>query len=246
MLLPLLLTMLASASPCPLATPTILKQEKGGFTALWRFENSPHLHAPLREGELAEYERWVKSRTTLGAKGLIENHLEVGRRLKQKLSPQDPFRKMIEKNEHNALLVASGASGSIRPISCLESQPFRRLAAWMDLRTKPMEFLATILARGNELAVIADFYPNDYSGAQESAAARKEKARLRKKGWGREINFHNHPFNFANPYGDIGGTLAPSIADVGMYQDSRPREARITNGLHTVVFSMPDYSRFRR
>jgi hypothetical protein len=243
MVFSLLLAMAALAADCPLSSPEILKAEKGGFTALWRFTNSAALHAPLGGGELAQYERWVRANTRLDAKGLIENNIQVGRRLKKHLSPQDPFRKTIERNERNGRLVSSGAVGRIRPISCLESQPFRRLMAWMDLRTKPVEFLSTILTRGNELILIADFYPNDYSGAQESRAARHAKASLRRRGWGREVNLHNHPFNFANEYGDVGGALAPSSADVEMYQSSRPSEAWITNGIDTVVFT--DYSRFK-
>lgn len=243
MILSLFFAIVALAADCPLATPEILKAEKGGFTALWRFKNTSALQAPLAAGELSHYTRWVKANTHLDAKGLIEKNIEVGRRLVKSLSRNDPFRASIRTNERNGRLVSSGSVGRIRPISCLESQPFRRLLTFTDLRTKPSEFLATILTRGDELILIADFYPNDYSGAYESAAAKNAKARLRRKGWGREVNFHNHPFNFANPYGDIGGALAPSTADVEMYQRSRPSEARITNGLDTVVFT--DYSRFR-
>lgn len=243
MVFSLLTATAALATACPLASPEILKAQKGGFTALWRFTASPALHAPLGAGELAGYERWVRAHTRLDAKGLIENNIRVGRRLKKSLSPRDPFRKAIEKNERNGRLISSGEVGRIRPLSCLESQPFRQLAAWVDLRIKPTEFFATILTKGDELILIADFYPNSYSGAHESRAARKAKALLRKDGWGREASLHNHPFNFANEYGDVGGALAPSSADVAMYQESRPFEARITNGLDTVVFS--DYSKFR-
>lgn len=244
MVISLLLGLAAFAAECPLAAPEILKAERGGFTALWRIESSPALMAPLSGGELAAYERWVRAHTRLDAKGLIENNIQVGRRLKKNLAPGDPFRAAIEKNERNGRLVSTGAVGRFRPISCLESQPFRRLAAWKDLRTKPVEFLATILRKGDDLILIADFYDNGYSGAQESRTARKAKAALRQKGWGLEVNLHNHPFHFANEYGDIGGALAPSTADVAMYQSSRPSEAWITNGLDTVVFS--DYSRFRK
>jgi hypothetical protein len=228
---------------CPMVSPAVLKAGNGGFTVLWRLKNDASLDAPLKNGELASYERWVKAHTSLDARGLIENNIRVGRGFKKSLSSRDPFRDAIEKNEKNGRLVSSGRVGRFHPISCLESLPFRRLAAWVDLRTKPTEFLATILKRGNEIAVIADFYPNDYSGAGESRAARHAKASLRQKGWSHEINFHNHPFNFANEYGDVGGALAPSTADVAMYQSSRPAEAWITNGIDTVVFT--DYSKFK-
>jgi hypothetical protein len=238
-----LLTGSMALADCPMITPTVLKTGNGGFTALWRLKSTASLSAPLKNGELASYERWVKAHTLLDARGLIESNIRVGRGLKKSLSSRDPFRAAIEKNEWNGRLVSSGRVGRIRPISCLESLPFRRLAAFVDLRTKPMEFLATILRHGEEIALIADFYPNDYSGAGESRAARSTKAALRKKGWGREINLHNHPFNFANEYGDVGGALAPSTADVETYQNNRPAEARITNGIDTVVFT--DYSRFK-
>src|SRR5690606_28489531 len=120
----LILISSAALADCPMIAPKILKSEKGGFTAEWRLPNSAGLQAPLKKGELGAYTRWVKSKTSLDARGLIENNIQVGRRLKKNISSRDPFHAAIEKNEKNGRLVSSGAVGKIRPISCLESLAF--------------------------------------------------------------------------------------------------------------------------
>jgi hypothetical protein len=90
---------------------------------------------------------------------------------------------------------------------------------------------------------VADFYRKGYTGAGESAFARSLVRKRTRSGWKWRVNFHNHPFDFQNSYGDLGGVLVPSEADIANYQTSRPPEAWITNGLNTVVFQPGAYQR---
>ena len=56
------------------------------------------------------------------------------------------------------------------------------------------------------------------------------------------VLIHNHPFNFSNPYGDIGGLLAPSSPDLKYFKDITDTNIKfvITNGLESVLLTKSD------
>ena len=246
-----LLPQLAQAADCDF-TPKVLKRAKGGYTALWQLPNSAELHQPVNppEENYLHYVSWVRSKTNLDAVGLLRNHSAVVQKVLRELGPgNSAFRDALLLGERNLDRILRGEVGQIRPMNCLESIPFREFLKVVDLRECAQETYVSILRKGDQLTLIADLYPGDKGSegiAAESSAARKERRALTKKGWKLVGHFHNHPFQFDNPYGDLGGATAPSGPDLGVYQSAGVEFALISNGIETIELTAKDLTKLER
>lgn len=135
-------------------------------------------------------------------------------------------------------------------MNCLEGLVFNEFLKVVDLRHKPEEFFSSWMIKGPEIQVIADFYGDSGNlrggGASESTAASIYRNRLLREDWILYASYHNHPFSFDNSYGNVGGNLAPSEADISLYRERRPLYALIANGIDTVELTEKDYLAFER
>jgi hypothetical protein len=233
----------SAASECELPTPKILIRTASALTAKWILPTSAELHSVFRGNDerLAQFRSWVRSQTNLSAVGLLENHLRVLRSASEGLPSNDPFLHELLKDQQVVLRVLGGRAGRLQPMTCLQSLPFRYFLRGTDLRRQKAELSAYFLTLGKQIVIVADFDSRSDSGARESVIGRKERLSLQKTGWRLLAHFHNHPFNFKNPYGDWGGVLAPSSADLQVYRAAQPEFAWITNGIETLVMPRAAY-----
>ena len=137
----------------------------------------------------------------------------------------------------NGRLVIAGSAGVLRPIECVEALLVEYQAARFPMASRPTEFHAVLLERGDApnrehrvyFAGSGAPWPPKANLLFERAAAD------RREGWRAVAHLHNHPFLFAG--GDIAGANAPSLTDVQFWRHLRDslglESARVTNGFAT-------------
>jgi len=156
----------------------------------------------------------------------------------------------------NSDAVASGAAGSVGPISCLEWLLFQRQDRRFPMLARPTEFGAWVL-RGNGRVHVY------LSGADRIGGRLREEVTGRvaadvTAGFTPVAHLHNHPFLFDRKPGDrtwatpetvndVAGALAPSLSDVKLWRALRERVGLqggwVTNGLDTAHFTSQDLDR---
>lgn len=156
----------------------------------------------------------------------------------------------------NSDALASGAVGTIGPVSCLEWLLFRRQDRRFPMLSRPTELFAWVL-RGNGRVHVY------LSGADRVGGRLREEVTERvagdvAAGFAPVAHLHNHPFMFdrrpgdrtwatEDTVGDIGGALAPSLSDVRLWRALRVRlglrGGSITNGLDSARFTAGDLDR---
>ncbi|MGZ3692941.1 MAG: S8 family serine peptidase [Bdellovibrionota bacterium] len=230
----------------------IIRKKKNGYTALWEMKRSAELSAPYSGSEpnYSNYVKWVKSKTQWTAKEILQNHLAVAKKAIEGMDPKDSFVVGMKKDNAEVEQIINGEIGRFHAMNCLESVPFREFLKVVDLRKYSQELNATVLQKNGELKIIGDFYlvPTPEGGAAgtgESDSALALRHKLLREGWTYLAHYHNHPFAFDNPYGDIGGNTAPSEADVAHYLEDKPELALISNGLESIELSREDYSKLK-
>jgi len=188
-----------------------------------------------------KYNHWVESHAPGDYRAILQKHIEAGRRILQKLNPDDPFAQEIRESEKQVLKIINGENGSVHPINCIESLVFREFLKSQQNITSKREFSAHIFQNGEQIQILGEWLttaenPNDFSGYSESTELVTARTQLLQKGWTLLSHFHNHPFSFDNPWGDIGGGLAPSNADIKSDADQKISFSLITNGIETIRF----------
>ncbi|HRO66967.1 MAG TPA: hypothetical protein PL182_05335 [Pseudobdellovibrionaceae bacterium] len=233
----------------PSASPRILGTAALGQTSLWSFTSDLLSLGSftLKTSKEQAHARWVLGNTNWSARENILNGIRIRQDAIRNLPTTDPFRRSLERDIRNLSKVRRADVGRIRHIRCLEGIAFREFLKVADLRSHPQEFQAVFMEKQGRIVMIGDFYRKsrrDVVGTSASKTADRERARLLREGWTYYAHLHNHPFDFKNAYGDVGGTLVPSDADIALYLSERPRYAWITNGLETIEISGKDFSRF--
>lgn len=220
----------------------IVSRKANGHTTFWSLKSTAHLDRkdPGTAPHLAAYRRWVRSKTSWTARQGLKNIFNLLSQAKENGSLLFPIAAF------NTRQVLQGRAGHIRPMACLESLVFDEFLTVVDLTKSPQEAHAYFLKKGDDIQILGDFYdhPGDL-GTSPSALTQREMQRRLRSGWRFWISYHNHPFDFANPYGDIGGNLAPSEPDIQTYLYERPQEAIITNGLESLVLRKSDFYKFK-
>ncbi len=186
------------------------------------------------------YLSWINEHTKLSSLEILENHRDiVEKTFLYRAHARDV---MTEQNPdvHNSNLIIEGRVGKIRPINCLETWLFDTFNHDYPLSKSPKEFHAAIL-RNEKSKQIRIYYEHqadgiDYAGVNTSDKVLGLIKRDLAEGWTLFYDLHNHPFNFKNPYGDLGGILCPSTADMSFYHYPSPglENAVITNGRDTI------------
>jgi hypothetical protein len=220
----------------------VVSRKASGHTTFWSLKANAQLNRedPGTAPRLASYRRWVHANTSWTARQGLANLFNLLRQAKENGSLLFPVAVF------NTGQVVHGKAGRIRPMACRESLVFDEFLTVVDLTKSPQEAHAYYLRKGQQVLILADFYdhPGDL-GTGPSLLTEREVHRRIRAGWRLWISYHNHPFDFANSYGDIGGNLAPSEADVESYQSELPQMAIITNGLESLVLRKSDFNKFK-
>jgi hypothetical protein len=161
-----------------------------------------------------------------------------------------------QRESENGRMVLDGRAGKPRPVNVMEWRLLQHQAHRFPLIEHPTEFSAFIL-RGHG-RIHAYMTGGDSIGVkirQEVMALIEQDL---KNGWTILAQFHNHPFMFDRIPGDrmfttedsrsdIGGALAPSLADVQMWRrlwEALGLQATwVTNGLDSYQFDSEDFNR---
>jgi hypothetical protein len=177
---------------------------------------------------MKSYREWIRSHTPWDAFEDLEN-------LKKLL--EDPHVKPTKETEATLLNLENMMKqtvGTIRPANCLESLLMNEMMWVVDLRKNAIENHAYIYRKGDELTVLADFYPDPAKSIKETTEKRRK---LVNDGWEYAISFHTHPFNPDVKSPDVGGNLVPTSQDLETWIKEKPSVAVITNGFET--FELP-------
>lgn len=249
-MLPLTGPMAVMAEPCePAPSPRVIARDSGGRSLGWDFTAGFPLRStfPLDAEPERSHVKWIRSRTSWTAVENLRNGIAVRQRALSFLSPGDSFRTSLEADIRNTRKIVEGRIGVIRPVRCLEGLAMREFLKTADLRSHPQEFMAIVLEKNGALKMLGDFYrrpAGSVVGVATSPAVLAETKRWLKIGWRYHAHLHNHPFNFDNDYGDIGGALAPSDADLATYRSQKPERAWITNGLEVIEIKRSEFGLF--
>lgn len=238
------------AGPCePAPSPRVIARNANGRSLGWDFTAgfSRGSTFPLDAEPERSHVNWIRSRTPWTALENLSNGITVRRHALSFLSPGDPFRASLEADIRNVRKIVEGRIGVIRPVRCPEGLAMREFLKTADLRSHPQEFMAIVLEKNGVLKMLGDFYrrpAGSVVGVATSPAVLAETKRWLKIGWRYYAHLHNHPFNFDNDYGDIGGALAPSDADIATYRLQKPERALITNGLEVIEIKRSEFDLF--
>lgn len=241
-----LLPLTAAAAPCEsLLHRQVVAIRETGRTVAFDF---PVLPAELgasekRDAREETYRAWVRSHPLTDDRALLQNSIDVRRRALAQLPADAPFRLTLLADIRQLTRILSGEIGRIAPPSCLQDVAFREFLDVVDLTVHPQEFGAYVFTREGQTRMVGDFdlVTEDGGGAPLSRTLGAETERLLREGWILEAHLHNHPFVFDNPYGDVGGTPAPSGPDVATYRSIAPRRAWITNGIDVIEIERSEF-----
>lgn len=240
----------AMPAPCePLPSPRVIARNAEGRSLGWDFPAGFSLRGtfPRNTEPESSHVAWIRSRTAWTAVENLRQGIAIRQRALSFLTPGDPFRASLEADIRNVRKIVDGRIGMIRPVRCAEGLAMREFLKTVDLRKNPQEFMAVVLEKDGAFKMLGDFYrkPADsVVGVNTSSAVLNETRRWMKRGWRYHAHLHNHPFSFDNPYGDIGGALAPSEADLATYRSQKPERAWITNGLETIEIKRAEFHLF--
>jgi hypothetical protein len=150
-------------------------------------------------------------------------------------------------------LILNGSAGRIEPVNCLEALLLAEQEARFPSRKAATEFQALVMERGEggakQLRVY--FASGDLAGMAPLLDPILDRVRGDLAlGWKARGHLHNHPFIFLPGQDDIAGTAIPSATDAESYvwygKEFGIAEARITNGVSTLVIPSGQFSLFAR
>jgi hypothetical protein len=212
--------------------PVVLREAADTVYLAWTFpaEQMDRSVTPSRLPALSSFLDTVRARAgALDARGLIERQIAHYAARPDSASQGEAA---------NGRMVLAGSAGVLRPIDCVEALLVEYQAARFPMASRPTEFQAVLLERGEPPNRQRRVY---FAG---SGAPWPPKGNLlfervaadRREGWRAVAHLHNHPFLFAAD-GDIAGANAPSLTDVQFWRHLRDslglESARVTNGFAT-------------
>lgn len=226
----------AVTSRCELPEPTVLRREGGAVLQVYVLVADPIWES----GTLPEAPGYLAYRDTMRAAGA-----DRARPLSDPPRPaSEAEEKMWAGEAANVDLMFSDA-GEVRRIRCLEAALFALQDARHSQLTRPTEFIAHLLRRGDSLRVYfgagdAMFPPRAVYGLAEVTADVAA-------GWTYGVVLHNHTLLGWN--GRLAlGVPAPSTSDVqlfrGLVEELGLREVWVTNGMYTGVVRAGELGRF--
>ena len=228
------------ASECAfLSHPTIILQTSHQTELVWE-EPATLLDSEVPASQtLNNYQNWVSSRTNLRGAELLKNYNKIISSEIKKMetrNEQADFVESLKRNVRATGQIISGEVGKIRPINCVEALLFENLLGFSPQASQ--EFRGLVLKSSSDMIRI--YFSFDRAGLDGGIATsevfnKKIQSDLL-QGWKIHLDLHNHPFSFENPYGDIGGNIAPSGADEKTYLFEKPEKAVITNGVDSAEF----------
>ncbi|PRD43051.1 hypothetical protein C5748_12630 [Phyllobacterium phragmitis] len=160
----------------------------------------------------------------------------------------DPVRLLERSPTENNRMVVRNADDWIRPAACLEMLMFGHQHGRLDTFETPSEFASIVLrsADGERLRVY--YYTINHDGIGRMDPIVKPALEDKRDGWEVLVALHSHVFHPDQP--QIDGILAPSEADadfhVRFHAESGVQEARITNGIHTIIMPASSFDGFKR
>lgn len=160
----------------------------------------------------------------------------------------DPLAALRASPSINNDVVLSSATEWIRPANCLEKLLMGLQNDRVSIGRDPTEFVSIALSRSESERVRVYFYSVNRNGiGAMTPLTRLVEADLQ-QGWRVQFVLHNHAFHLSDPA--LNGILAPSGPDanfnVNFARSHNLPEARITNGIDTVVIPAAAFDQFER
>jgi hypothetical protein len=144
-------------------------------------------------------------------------------------------------------IVLGKAADWIRPADCLEKLLMGLQNDRISIQRDPTEFVSVILSRSESERVRVYFYSVNRNGIGAMTPLTSLVDADLLDGWRVKFVLHNHAFHLSDPA--LNGILAPSIPDahfnLNFAKSHRLPEARITNGINTVVIPATAFARFQ-
>jgi hypothetical protein len=147
---------------------------------------------------------------------------------------------------NNAQRVHQGGLGKVHPISKWEAQVLNEQLSRYPLLGHPTEFHCFVVQNPDSTLLRLYFAASDQPFPPSQGPLVEHFEPLLAEGWQLIAHLHNHYESDSTNY---LGITAPSQADAhfykGFHQSLGLREARITNGFHTVVLPAAVFGQFR-
>jgi len=160
----------------------------------------------------------------------------------------DPVLLLERSPTENNQIVARNAGDWIRPATCLEMLMFGHQHGRLNVFENPSEFASIILRSPDRERLRVYYYTINHDGIGRMDPIVEPALEDRRGGWEVLIALHSHDFHPAQP--ELDGIRAPSEPDadfhVRFHAQSNMREARITNGVHTVIIPASSFDGFKR
>lgn len=220
---------------CRFASEPRVLMEEGGPNAdgskllqLWDVPDHPVLWS-VTAPESGGYRRFRDE--------LAERKIETG-----------PVRLLERSPTPNNRIVIRHADDWIGPANCLEMLMFGHQYGRLNTFENPSEFASIILRSPDRERLRVYYYTINHDGIGRMDPIVESALADRQAGWEVLIALHSHVFHPGQP--KIDGILAPSGPDADFHArfhaQSGVREARITNGVHTVRMPASSFDGFRR
>jgi hypothetical protein len=159
----------------------------------------------------------------------------------------DPTAALRASPSVNNDIVLSEAADWIRPAGCLEKLLIGLQNDRISIQRDPTEFVSVVLNRPESERVRVYFYSVNRNGIGAMTPVTRLVDADLLDGWQVKFVLHNHAFHLSDPA--LNGILAPSIPDahfnLNFAKSHRLLEARITNGINTVVIPATAFARFQ-
>ena len=221
-----------------------LKQTEEEWLAVFDFKDRPKLWKNdfLRSEKEIEYFNWVQmgfsDELPYSAMNILRTHYQVIEEAIKKNPQIKTLKETLEGKERMLSLMAENT----RRANCLETFFHSLYHKKYPLDETRSEFSAKILKspNGKKLRAYVKGGRTGIVGVTKSAILEKLIRKDLKRGWKRLIDLHNHPLALNPKYGDYG-PLSPSLSDIQNYQNEKPEEAIITNGIDSFVMEENTY-----
>ncbi len=161
--------------------------------------------------------------------------------------PTDPIAALHASPSINNGIVLEARADWIRTANCLEKMLMGLQNDRISIRKDPTEFVSFVLNRSDTEQVRVYFYSVNRNGIGAMTPLTRIVDADLLDGWQIRFVLHNHAFHKSNAA--LNGILAPSVPDadfdINLAKSHRLPEARITNGIDTVVIPAAAFHRFQ-
>jgi hypothetical protein len=223
----------AQSNSCSLPTPNILVSE--GASHLPDSRLFQYWDIPDRAG------LWAETGQTSSA------YRRYIRKVRAMNVNTDPVVALTAYPGVNNYLVKASAPQWIRPSNCLEKLLMGLQDSRVSILQAPTEFVSVVLKKPatNQLRIY--FYSVNRNGIGAMTPITRRVDQDVADGWALKFVLHNHAFSATDAA--LNGILAPSNPDanfnVNFARSHGLPEARITNGLNTVVLPATSFDKFQ-